>query len=40
MKWYQYYDFIFTLFDRGEELVDETQFYFRSDPLSEDHCVR
>ena len=39
MKWYQNYDFIFTQFDRGAELMDETQFYFRSDPLSEDHII-
>ena len=39
MKWYQDYNFIFTQFDRGAGLMDETQFYFRSDPLSEDHMI-
>ena len=39
MEWYQDYDFIFSLFDKGDERVDETSFYFRSEAPSRDHFV-
>lgn len=39
MKWYQDYDFIFAQFEKGDERVDETTFYFRSDPEEVEHYI-
>lgn len=39
MKWYQDYDFILALFKKGDERVDETTFYFRSDPEEIEHYI-
>lgn len=37
--WYQNYDFILKQFEKGHSHVDETVFYFRSDPKEEDHYI-
>lgn len=39
MKWYQDYDFILAQFKKGDERVDETTFYFRSDPEEIEHYI-
>ena len=39
MKWYQDYDFIFSLFDKGNPGVDETEFYFLSESSAEDYMI-
>lgn len=39
MKWYQDYNFIFAQFEKGDERVDETTFYFRSDPEEVEHYI-
>lgn len=39
MKWYQDYDFVLSQFEKGDERVDETTFYFRSDPKETEHYI-
>lgn len=39
MKWYQNYEFILAQFEKGDEHVDETTFYFRSDPQEVEHYI-
>ena len=39
MKWYQDYDFIFSLFEKGNSSVDETEFYFLSESSAEDYMI-
>ena len=39
MKWYQDYDFILAQFAKGDERIDETTFYFRSDPKKVEHYI-
>ena len=39
MNWYQDYDRILSLFEKGDERVDETTFYFRSDPEKTEHYI-
>lgn len=39
MKWYQDYNFIFAQFEKGDERVDETTFYFRSNPEEVEHYI-
>ena len=39
MKWYQDYDFILAQFAKGDERVDETTFYFRSDAKAVEHYI-
>lgn len=37
--WYQNYDFILAQFEKGRSIVDETVFYFQSDPAEEEHYI-
>ena len=39
MKWYEDYDFMLEQFVKGDERVDETTFYFRSDPEEVEHYI-
>ena len=39
MKWDQGYDFILAQFAKGDERVDETTFYFLSDPKEVEHYI-
>ncbi|MEY8428528.1 hypothetical protein AALA00_12595 [Lachnospiraceae bacterium 46-15] len=39
MKWYEDYDFMLAQFKKGDERVDETMFYFRSDPEEVEHYI-
>ncbi len=39
MKWYENYDTIFEMFEQGYIDVDETSFYFRSDPKEQDRFI-
>ena len=39
MEWYQDYDFILAQFAKGDYRVDETTFYFRSDPKEVEHYI-
>ena len=38
MQWYQDYNFILQIFEQGWQ-VDETSFYFLSDPKQEEHYI-
>ena len=37
--WYRDYNFVFRQFEKGHPFVDETVFYFRSDPKEEEHYI-
>ena len=37
--WYQEYEFVFKQFKKGHRLVDETVFFFRSDPERDEHYI-
>ncbi len=39
MEWYRDFDFIFEQFERGNELINETVFYFKSDPNELEHYI-
>ena len=39
MKWYQDYGFVLKQFEKGDDCVDETTFYFRSDPQETEHYI-
>lgn len=39
MKWYQDYDFVLSLFEKGIREVDETSFYFRPESPFYDHMI-
>lgn len=39
MKWYEDYDTIFSLFNKGHHLIDETMFIFRTDPNEAEHYI-
>ena len=38
-QWYQNYDLLLDLFEKGDARVDETVFYFRSDPDENEHYI-
>ncbi|MBP3804901.1 MAG: hypothetical protein J6I76_13620 [Oribacterium sp.] len=39
MKWYKDYGYILAQFEKGDEFVDETTFYFCSDPKEIEHYI-
>ena len=39
MKFYEDYDFLLKHFAAGDERLDETMFYFRTDPAEEEHYI-
>ena len=39
MKFYEDYDFLLKQFESGDERLDETTFFFRTDPTEEEHCI-
>ena len=39
MTWYQDYNFILRQFECGDERVDETKFYFKTDPQEIEHFI-